>query len=358
MFTFRFRILRVTMRTLEFIKYLTPFCIKRNIPVHKIFMTLTTYEHLTQDDAIDLTHHRLPIHANDRLAIFVDMQRLVHPAAFLLDLGKDAFGLLLKGNDINRRVVIVRDESRCRREVVEDRLAGSEARKDFLRVFGLRVRDVSLFVNLITQRFNGFPISAHLRRNAGHAGSAEPVEHDVAWFGVVKDVPHDGLVRHLGVIAVRVVDWVVLALRHVRREWLSLVLTLPLRLSRLPFLDEVTEPRIRARAVVWRIRQGEDVFVLADRESLNLSEFRILQLFGKERREMRPPRRVVRKCLSQAYDLLLLFLFAQVGEEIARHSRRLHRQFRRNRASVKFEVLHLVSPTKFLLTFGYRPMPH
>ena len=66
--------------------------------------------------------------------------------------------------------------------------------------------------------------SAQLRRDASHPRATEAVEHDVARLGVVEDVPHDRLVRHLGVVAVGVVDRVVSAFADVCCEGLTAVL--------------------------------------------------------------------------------------------------------------------------------------
>ncbi|TBV81501.1 MAG: hypothetical protein EYX74_04395 [Desulfobulbaceae bacterium] len=77
------------------------------------------------------------------------------------------------------------------------------------------------------------------------------------WLYLMEDVTHDGLMGHLGVIGVRVVDGVVFALAHIGRKWLAVVMIALslLRLLRLPFSYEVGDPRVRAGGVVRRIAQ-------------------------------------------------------------------------------------------------------
>ena len=76
----------------------------------------------------------------------------------------------------------------------------------------------------------------------------------------MEDVTHDCLVWNFGVVAVCVVDRVILSFAHVGRERLPAV-----RLARIVgfsvVMDELGDERIRARCVVRRVRQRQDVFV-------------------------------------------------------------------------------------------------
>ena len=100
-----------------------------------------------------------------------------------------------------------------------------------------------------------------MRGYTRHAGFTEAVEHDIPRLGVVEDVAHDGLVRHLGVIGVRVVDRVVLALAYI-------------------------DPRVRAGGVVRRIAQIQNVLVAADGKAFDLAKLRVAQSFAEEFRKV------------------------------------------------------------------------
>ena len=100
----------------------------------------------------------------------------------------------------------------------------------------------------------------------------------------MEDVPHDGLVRHLGVIGVRVVDRVVLALAHISRKGFSVIVVAfgLFRLLCLPFGNEVGNPRVRAGGVIRRIAQVQDVLVAADGKAFDFAELRVAQPFTEE----------------------------------------------------------------------------
>src|SRR5690606_10954763 len=126
-------------------------------------------------------------------------------------------------------------------------------------------------------------VATHLRRYTGHTGSAETVKHNIPRLRVMEDVTHDGLMRYLGVIGVRVVNWVVFPLTHIGRKWLSVIVIVfrLFRLLRLPFSYEVGNPWVRAGGVIRRIAQIQDVFVAADGKAFDLAELRVLQLLAQ-----------------------------------------------------------------------------
>jgi len=143
---------------------------------------------------------------------------LVHPAAFLLDLPQDTLGFALKGDGIHRRVVVIGNECGGWRKVIEHCLAGAQTRDGFLAL-----PNHPVFIHLVAQGFHGLFIAAQLSSHAGHARAAKAVEDDIAWVGVVQDVTHNGFMRDLGVVRMRVVDGVILALRDVGRKRLALI---------------------------------------------------------------------------------------------------------------------------------------
>ena len=109
--------------------------------------------------------------------------------------------------------------------------------------------------------------AARLCGHAGHAGAAEPVEHDVARLGVVEEEPHDRRVRHLRRVRVRLVEGVRLALGDVggeraRVDVLAVVVSVGGR-RRQP----VGEVGVGAGGVVRRQRHGDDVGVVAERSA-------------------------------------------------------------------------------------------
>jgi len=53
------------------------------------------------------------------------------------------------------------------------------------------------------------------------------------------------------------------------------------RLLRLPFGDEIGDPRVRAGGVVRRVGERQDVLVRADGEALDLAELGVLELFAQ-----------------------------------------------------------------------------
>ena len=136
------------------------------------------------------------------------MQGGVHPAAFGFYFGQNPPGLLLKSCYINGGVVVVGDETGNGAEVATDGTSGTPIGRAQAHV-------AKLMLNFVF----GFRIgvTAKLSRHAGHARTRKAIEHDVAGLRVVQNVAHDGRVRHLGMVAVRVVDRVVFALTHVAR---------------------------------------------------------------------------------------------------------------------------------------------
>ncbi len=59
----------------------------------------------------------------------------------------------------------------------------------------------------ITQRFHGLFIAVELGRHTGHSRAAKAVKDNVAWVCIVQDIAHNGFVRHLGVVGMRIVNW-------------------------------------------------------------------------------------------------------------------------------------------------------
>ena len=207
------------------------------------------------------------------------MPGLVHPSAFFLYLVQDAGRLAPEGIDVHWGVVVVGNE-RCRGgQVIEHGVPRPQPRERhpgrLALCIGLLPQDRAVRLDLVAQGQDLVAVAAQLRRDTGHTGPAEPVEDDVARLRVVQDVPHDGLVRYLRMVGVRIVDGVVLAFAHVGSKRLAAVLPVPGLgwFLGLPLVDEVGNPRVRTGRVVRWVGQGDDVLIGPNREALHLLQF-------------------------------------------------------------------------------------
>ena len=97
----------------------------------------------------------------------------------------------------------------------------------------------------------------------------------------MQEVAHDGAMRDFGVVRVGIVDGMVFAFAHVRRERLAVVRLLRV-VGRAVAFHEISEPGIRARRIIWRIGQGEDVLILADGKTLDLAELGVFQFLREQ----------------------------------------------------------------------------
>src|SRR5690606_23643594 len=158
---------------------------------HDLTRTGWTAQHLTPYRVV-----------NTRYGLAIAVQRLIHPADFLLDLLEKLLARLGKGIDIERGVVVGCDEGRRRRQIVEHDASYPP----------LRCR-TTLFLpgHLDLMPVAGRRCTAPLCGHARHARTCEPVQHHVTRLGVVQDRRHDGQMRHLGVVSVRSINSVSLA---------------------------------------------------------------------------------------------------------------------------------------------------
>ena len=230
------------MRAWEHIPYAPRRRIERLVGKDDFTRAFGAGKHLAPDGVVD-----------PPLGLPVRVQDLVHPAELRLDLVEQGAAGVGEGDDIERKSVVGGDEARGRREIVQDRAPGAPARlpEPFLGPL----------------RFECFPPSlrrgpAPLRGHAGHAGAGKAVQHQIARLRVVEDRGHDRQVRHLGVVAVRPVDGVGLALAHVDREGLAAIglggVVRPAVRRR-----ERAQERVRAGGMPGRVGQGEDIVDLA-----------------------------------------------------------------------------------------------
>src|SRR5690625_561470 len=99
----------------------------------------------------------------------------------------------------------------------------------------------------------------------------------------MEDVAHDGLMRYLGVVGVRVVNGVVFSLAYIGRKRLTVIVVAfgLFRLLRFPLGDEVGDPRVRTGCVVRRVALVQNVLVAADGKAFDLAELRVLQLLAQ-----------------------------------------------------------------------------
>src|SRR5712691_2935838 len=66
-------------------------------------------------------------------------------------------------------------------------------------------------------------VPAKQRCNTRHSASAEPIEHEITWFGIMQDVPHDRFMRDFSVVRMGVVNGVVLSFSHICSEWFAAI---------------------------------------------------------------------------------------------------------------------------------------
>ena len=117
----------------------------------------------------------------------------------------------------------------------------------------------------------------------------------------MQDGRHDGQVRHLGVVAVRLVDGVGLAYADINRQRLAAVFG-----ARVVWLavvrHKLRQPRVRAGGVVRRVGHGEDGFVRASRKAFLLAKGRVLQSFCQQTQVIQAPGAIIFECLTEAFD--------------------------------------------------------
>ena len=82
-------------------------------------------------------------------------------------------------------------------------------------------------------------------------------------------------------VRVSVVYRVVFALAYVGGEWLTVIRLTVFAFFALPFRYKIGNPRVRTCRIIWRVAKVQDIFVLAYREALYFTEFRVKQLFAE-----------------------------------------------------------------------------
>ena len=108
------------------------------------------------------------------------------------------------------------------------------------------------------------------------------------------------LVWDFGVIGVGVVNGMVLALAHVRRERFAVVGLLRIEGGAEAF-DELAESRIRAGGVIGRVGQRENILVLANGETLNLAELRVFEFLREQFQVVLSPCFLAGKLLAETF---------------------------------------------------------
>ena len=109
----------------------------------------------------------------------------------------------------------------------------------------------------------------------------------------MEDVSHDGLVRHLGVVGVGVVDRIILPFTHVRGEWFAVVGIGSRVIGPTIVLDEILNERIGTSRVIRKVGQCQDSLVFANGKALDFAELRVLEFLAKFLQELFPAHLVV-----------------------------------------------------------------
>ena len=125
-----------------------------------------------------------------------------------------------------------------------------------------------------------FDICTFTSSNSCHTCASKTIKYYIARLGVMHNVPHNSRMRHFCMISMSHVYWVTLSFTHITgirlfhlETRLAFSLCFQLFFLLFPLCNEIIEPRIRARSVVWRIRQIDDIIILTNRESLYLAQF-------------------------------------------------------------------------------------
>ena len=275
------------------VQFRTAMRARKNVAHALAFVFQRLVEKVHRACAIRATEHLAPYRVfNTPLGLAVAVQGFVHPADVLLNLLEQLLARLGKCVYIEGDVVVGANEGGSGREVVEYRAACTPLRRGATcllpRLFELKA---------VAAGGRAAPLRCH----AGHTRAGKAVQHHIAGVGVVQDGRHDGQVRHLGVVAVRLVDGVGLAYADINRQRLAAVFG-----ARVVWLavvrHKLRQPRVRAGGVVRRVGHGEDGFVRASRKAFLLAKGRVLQSFCQQAQVIQAPGAIIFECLAEAFD--------------------------------------------------------
>ncbi|MFH1906667.1 MAG: hypothetical protein ABIL11_04660, partial [Chloroflexota bacterium] len=205
------------------------------------------------------------------------MPGLIQPTTLFFHFIQNAFGFGSKIGNINRRIVVISNKGGGGGKVYQHGFARAEFGDGLIDLTppplsrgerGACV-DVACFVHAVAQALDGFSVPTQLGGHAGHACAAEAVKDNVPWVGIVQNVAHNGFVRHFSMVRMRVVDRVIFALRNVRGEGFSVIVSRDWRVESspivlftilysllsflfLPLLNDLSQKRIGAGGVIRR----------------------------------------------------------------------------------------------------------
>ena len=173
-------------------------------PEHHLPAAVRARKHLAPHRVVDAA-----------LGLAVGVERLVHPADFLLHVVQQLLGRFGELVHVEGDVVVGGDERGRGGQVAQNGPPCAPLGR-------LAALVLPFLLELAAVLFGrrAAPLGGH----AGHSRAAEAVQHDVAGFGVVQDRRDDCQVGHLGVIAVRPVEGIGLAHAHVHGKRLAVVL--------------------------------------------------------------------------------------------------------------------------------------
>ena len=93
----------------------------------------------------------------------------------------------------------------------------------------------------------------------------------------MENISHNSLVGNFRVITVSHINRIILSLAHITSKRLPVIIVCSLVIRRPMLLDKIRNKRIRASRVIGRVRKGDDVLVLSDREAFNMAH--LVQIF-------------------------------------------------------------------------------
>src|SRR5260370_19271613 len=97
----------------------------------------------------------------------------------------------------------------------------------------------------------------------------------------MENITHDGLVRYLCMVRVSIINGISFPFANIYREWFPSVRNIWVKRLTV-VLKKVTNERIGAGCVIWRIGKRQDVLIIAFRESFNLTELRIPKFLSQD----------------------------------------------------------------------------
>ena len=100
----------------------------------------------------------------------------------------------------------------------------------------------------------------------------------------MQNIPHYRLMRNLCVVAMSHINGIILSLAHIRGKRLPMIVVRRFIIRSAVLGNEIRDERIRARGIIRRTGQGNDVLVLRNGEAFDMAylvDIRFCELHGE-----------------------------------------------------------------------------